>query len=239
MKIQKLEAKIAAGICTDADITAYLTAEALKPIIAAENRYDELKSTPDKETKPEVTDTRTIIVTPAVYDGQDGNGEYTLVSPAVTEEEAYIVSEAIDYNAIRDDEISQLETDFPHLVEPEQTYTTKTDEYGNETVTEDVMPTRAERRPVIEITDEQKIPFLAKSYLQKVSIFIDNKAKQLGYDSIDSTSKYGISTNSFTSEAKTFSEWAAACWDKCYELLAIGQIITEEELFNSLPELQI
>lgn len=114
-------------IVVDMFITSYLTGEALQPYFDIEERYEELKLTPEQDTKE-----------------------------AVIGEKGEVISEEIDYNALRDNEINQLELENTYLIEPEQTYhkgyIMVWDEELEQEVEEvvdvaDIMPYLNERRP--------------------------------------------------------------------------------------------
>jgi len=63
----------------------------------------------------------------------------------------------------------------------------------------------------------------------------DNKAKELGYDNINSIGKYIGYDNAFRLECESLGTWAAACWAKCYELLNSPVELTISDVLDSLP----
>jgi hypothetical protein len=56
-----------------------------------------------------------------------------------------------------------------------------------------------------------------------VQLLHDTKAQTLGYDDINSCAKYVGYDNDFRAECEGLCGWAAACWVKCYALLAEWQ----------------
>lgn len=78
---------------------------------------------------------------------------------------------------------------------------------------------------------------------------LESAAKAEGYDSILSACSYAAYANTYQIEGQAFLSWRAACWDKCYAILAAAQqgqkynaswanvIPTEAELLAELPAL--
>lgn len=143
---------------------SYLTGVAIAPYLAAEKEYVELMNTEDRETKPQVLD-------------DDGN----------------VISEAINYNQIRDARIIELADQYPYLVDPAPQYDIKNVEYidenGNpqtkEVVTELPIPSYDERRPELVLQPEL------------ISAYIREYKKNLRSDEMD---KLTVTTTS----GKTF-----------------------------------
>ena len=86
---------------------------------------------------------------------------------------------------------------------------------------------------------------IQKQLTDAVQRVLDNKAKELNYDSCLSVCSY-IDTGvaKFDAEGRAFRAWRSAVWAKGYEILAqvqAGQrgIPTEAELIAELPELVI
>lgn len=84
-----------------------------------------------------------------------------------------------------------------------------------------------------------------KQLTNAVQRVLDNKAKELNYDSCLSVCSYidtGIAK--FDAEGRAFRAWRSKVWAKGYEILAQVQsgqraILTEEELIAELPALVI
>lgn len=143
-------------------IRSYLEGLAVAPIFKAEQRHAELKTQPDVPDVEAVTVDKEITIAEAVYSGPDGNGEYIVESEAVKDIEVVVVSEEYSPNDLRDEAIADLELEYPHLIEPEQTYTEveRLDEHDLiyfESVP-DVMPSLIERRPELELSADLARP---------------------------------------------------------------------------------
>jgi|LGVF01.2.fsa_nt_gb hypothetical protein len=210
MKIQKLQAKIDAGVCTDCDIQTYLEGLAIAPILSAEARYLGLMAQDD-----------------------------VLDVAAVTEERNVLVSEAYSANTERDTEIAALVLDYPHLVEPEQTYAEveRSDDEGLiyfETVP-DVMPTMIERRPLLVLSEPLYIDIMTKAGSAKIQAMLNATAQRNGYDDIDTISKYLGYDNQFRSECEALSMWTAECWAKGIELLSTTEAIALSDVITAMP----
>jgi hypothetical protein len=70
---------------------------------------------------------------------------------------------------------------------------------------------------------------------------INNKAKELGYNNIDSIAKYMVEGNPFKDECVELSLWTASCWNTAFniqqEVLSNSRgIPSKEELLLELPE---
>ena len=68
--------------------------------------------------------------------------------------------------------------------------------------------------PVLSIESQMKAIELSVQSLH------DTEAQSRGYDDINSCAKYVGYDNEFRGECEGLCGWAAACWSKCYQLLA-------------------
>jgi len=78
---------------------------------------------------------------------------------------------------------------------------------------------------------------LISSMETSVDKHIDQEVQSRGYRDADAIGKYLGYDNTYRAECEKLGAWAAACYDKCYELLAIGEELTVDELIAQLPKL--
>ena len=69
---------------------------------------------------------------------------------------------------------------------------------------------------------------------------LDSKAREKNYDDIVSACSYAAVPNDFQAESQAYLTWRAACWKKCYQIMAEVQaqsraIPTKAELLAELP----
>jgi len=88
---------------------------------------------------------------------------------------------------------------------------------------------------VVDIPEEE----MHKTYLASCESAVDAhilaQVTSLGYDTIDSISKYLRPSSPFYAECSALADWIDACWTKCHELLNVGELITVEQLIEELP----
>lgn len=72
---------------------------------------------------------------------------------------------------------------------------------------------------------------------QAVQNHLDSKAQSLGYDSIYTACTYADepAVAKFQQEGQALRAWRSLVWNKCYELLQLGQVMTEQQVIDSLP----
>jgi hypothetical protein len=220
-------------------IQSYLEGLAITPILKAESRYSGLMAQEDVPDVDAVTETRSVLITPTQYEPIEGTEEYEVIAEAVYEDQEFVVSEAYSANTVRDNEIASLVLAYPHVVEPEQTYS-EVERIGGEGLiyfetVPDVMPTLVERRPELVLDDVKRKSLMLIVLENAVDSHIDKTVQASGYGIADSIGKYIGYENTYQSECETFGKWVAACYDKCYELLDIGELLTVDELIKRLP----
>ena len=94
-----------------------------------------------------------------------------------------------------------------------------------------------------QITAEDKVAAakiaLIASLESAVNKHINDAAIAMGYESILTAVTYASDPTvpRFQSEGLSLLSWRSACWAKCYELLDVGVMMTEEELIAQLPKL--
>lgn len=80
---------------------------------------------------------------------------------------------------------------------------------------------------------------LTWQYEKAVDAHILKQVQSLGYDTVDSISKYmARSASPFYTECIALGDWIDACWVKCHELLNAGEMITLEDLIAAMPVYQ-
>lgn len=87
-------------------------------------------------------------------------------------------------------------------------------------------------------TQEELIAILAPIEAEKaVDKMLHAKiVTELGYDSIDSISKYmARPTSQWCVECLALGDWIDACWIKCHELAAAGAYMTPEQVLAEMP----
>lgn len=93
------------------------------------------------------------------------------------------------------------------------------------------------------IIDKAKADEITQNRLSSVvQKHLDDTAKTKGYDSILSACSYAAYPNTYQAESQKFLSWRAACWDKCYRILAevkagTRAVPTGAELIAALPVL--
>jgi len=88
---------------------------------------------------------------------------------------------------------------------------------------------------IIEPTDDDNYAEYLANCESAVDAHMLAQVTSLGYDTIDSISKYFRSTSPFYAECVAIGDWIDACWLKCHELLALGEMLTAEELIAEMP----
>jgi len=83
----------------------------------------------------------------------------------------------------------------------------------------------------------EKLAAEIKALEQAVDNMIDDEMQSRGYRDADSIGKYIGYDNQYRAECEMLGAWAASCYAKCYELLAIGEMMTAEELLEQMPKL--
>jgi len=112
--------------------------------------------------------------------------------------------------------------------------------------------------PALPAPDPEEVAAQAKASLLKsltdaVHNLMDTKAQERNYDGIVSACSYAATVNAFQAESQAYLNWRAACWQKCYDVMADveGGIVTipayvmgdpesvtpQEWLIAQLPEL--
>lgn len=86
-----------------------------------------------------------------------------------------------------------------------------------------------------------KIKALIHETEKAIDMHIAKQAKSLGYDNINSISKYLVDGNPFKIECEKLSLWCAECWIKCYNIQSevnSGQreFPTVEKIISELPK---
>ena len=240
MKIQKLQAKIDAGICTDCDIQTYLKGLAIAPTLSAEAHYLVLMAQDDVLDVAEVTEERNVLITPTQYAPVEGTDEYSVVAEAVYEMQHLVVSEAFSANTARDNEIASLVLDYPHLVEPEQTYTEaeRFDEHGLiyfEPVA-DVMPTTAERRPelVLDATIQGQLTVAACKV--KMQAHLDSVANRYNLDKVHNGGIFRGNATPRGELSTALGQYADEYWDAGAAMFSAGVLLSIDEVLAQLPE---
>ena len=106
-------------------------------------------------------------------------------------------------------------------------FDTSTKKYEGETFELDMenKVVKVSRIVVSKTEEEIQADFIAKStvlkeeLLREISILLDNKAKEKGYDNIVSACSYAGIDNPFRTESEKFIVYRATVWSTCYSLL--------------------
>ncbi len=93
---------------------------------------------------------------------------------------------------------------------------------------------------VVDEDAENKI--IAKMYEEEVEQHLNNKAKEHGYDNIDTACSYASVENPFQEESKLFVAWRGNVWACCYQILnevkeKKREVPSINELINELPNI--
>lgn len=91
--------------------------------------------------------------------------------------------------------------------------------------------------PDVDAITQDATDELIKEIEVAVQETLDNKAKELGYDSIHTAVTYAddATVAKFQQEGQALRAWRSACWDYCYTLLGNGVPMTVEEVLGGLP----